>query len=371
MSVTIKSSADGLSASMYLGPDEVMTLKRGGVYIPGSISSPSAFGFKNKFINGAMPIDQRKEGAVATVTGGAGYWSADRWTVQHPGASKSTVQRVDAPVGMGGHAYALKITITASHTLTVADAFWIQQIIEGYNTADLCLGTPNAQTFTDSFWVQSSVPGTYLATYANGAVDRSYTVPFTITSANVPQKIEITVPGCTTGTWDKTNGYGLRRYISLGSGPTYSGTAFNQWNIGSVYLTQPGFPNFAGTVGATFYITGCQLEKGSYATEFEHRPHGIEKLLCLRYFFKSPPGAYYVFWSGTTTSGLGYYTLTTLPVEMRSTPSVAYIPVAASGFPNIAGTSFGVTPNTVGEYRVANASSSSSFGSSVEVSAEL
>lgn len=42
-----------------------------------------------------------------------------------------------------------------------------------------------------------------------------------------------------------------------------------------------------GTNGATFYITGVQLEVGSTATSFDYRPYGTELQLCQRYFEKS------------------------------------------------------------------------------------
>jgi hypothetical protein len=42
-----------------------------------------------------------------------------------------------------------------------------------------------------------------------------------------------------------------------------------------------------GTNGATWQMTGVQLEVGSTATPFERRPFGVELALCQRYFEKS------------------------------------------------------------------------------------
>lgn len=38
------------------------------------------------------------------------------------------------------------------------------------------------------------------------------------------------------------------------------------------------------TAGNIFAITGVQLEPGPYATQFEHRPNGLELALCKRYY---------------------------------------------------------------------------------------
>jgi hypothetical protein len=49
-----------------------------------------------------------------------------------------------------------------------------------------------------------------------------------------------------------------------------------------------------GTNGATFYITGVQLERGSTASSFEYRSHGAELALCQRYFELFESGTLYL-----------------------------------------------------------------------------
>ena len=56
---------------------------------------------------------------------------------------------------------------------------------------------------------------------------------------------------------------------------------------GTVTFTVTGAANFVGTAGATFYITGVQLERGSTATSFDFRSIGTELALCQRYYEKS------------------------------------------------------------------------------------
>jgi hypothetical protein len=56
----------------------------------------------------------------------------------------------------------------------------------------------------------------------------------------------------------------------------YSGTA-GAW-AGSNFTSATGATSVVGTNGATFYITGVQLEVGSTATSFDYRPYGTELL---------------------------------------------------------------------------------------------
>jgi hypothetical protein len=84
-----------------------------------------------------------------------------------------------------------------------------------------------------------------------------------------------------------TNGIGIKVIFGLGVGSTYSGTA-GSW-AGAITFQPTGATSVVGTNGATFYITGVQLEKGSTATSFDYRPYGTELALCRRYYFKNMP----------------------------------------------------------------------------------
>jgi len=53
-------------------------------------------------------------------------------------------------------------------------------------------------------------------------------------------------------------------------------------------LVQPtGTVSVVGTNGATWYVTGVQLEVGVTATSFDYRPYGTELALCQRYYERS------------------------------------------------------------------------------------
>ena len=239
-------------------------------------------GFKNRIINGAMVIDQRNAGASVSNTTAAIY-TLDRWGCYGPSASKFTVQQSStAPAGFNN---SLLVTSSAATAVGASDIYHLFQQVEGLNVSDLGWGTASAQTITLSFQVRSSLTGTFGGSLRNSAGNRSYPFTYTISTANTWETKSIAIAGDTTGTWLTTNGIGISLSIGLGVGSTFSGTA-GAW-AGANYLSATGATSVVGTSGATFYITGVQLEKGSTATSFDYRPYGTELALCQRYFEKS------------------------------------------------------------------------------------
>jgi len=250
----------------------------------GGTLSPDSGVFRNRIINGAMVIDQRNAGASVTPTNGAYTYTVDRFKAFASQASKFTVQQnagsVTPPVGFTNY---LGVTSSSAYSITATDEFLIAQFIEGFNTADLGWGTANAKTVTLSFQVYSSLTGTFGGALRNSASNRSYPFSYSIPTANTWTSISVTIAGDTTGTWiGATNGTGVQIFWGLGVGSTYSGTA-GAW-AGTAYDSATGATSVVGTNGATFYLTGVQLEKGSTATSFDYRPYGTELQLCQRYF---------------------------------------------------------------------------------------
>jgi hypothetical protein len=240
-------------------------------------------GTKNRIINGGMTIDQRYAGASAVVNDTLLYIT-DRFFVQDFSSGSLTAQR--STVAPAGFINSLLVTVTATDTsLGATEIVRVAQRIEGLNVADLGWGAANAQAVTLSFWVRSSLTGTFGGAITNNAFNRSYPFTYAISAANTFEYKTITIPGDTTGTWLKDNGIGLDVNFGLGAGSTYSGTA-GAW-AASGLLSATGAVSVIGTNGATFYITGVQLEKGSVATPFEFRSIGQELGLCQRYFEKS------------------------------------------------------------------------------------
>lgn len=253
-----------------------------------SNSAGSPYGFKNRIINGAMVIDQRNAGA--SLTANDNVFGVDRFRTETTQSSKLTMQQnagsVTPPPGFQKY---IGLTSSSSYSITSSDRFTLAQWIEGYSVADLDLGTSTAKTFTLSFWARSSLTGTFGGTcigYDQSSAFRSYTWNYTINQANTWEYKTITIPGdTTTFAYGKTNNYGLFVAFSLGHGSNFT-TAPNVWTSG-IYYAPTTHTSLVGTNGATLYITGVQLEKGSQATAFDYRPFGIEYNLCARYFFSS------------------------------------------------------------------------------------
>ena len=263
-----------------------------------SLNGGALAGARNRIINGDMRIDQRNAGAAITVAAAGNGYGADRFYCENFQSGTLTIQQSStAPTGFNN---SLVHTVTVTDTPGASDYLFQSTSIEGLNMADLGWGTANAQSVTLSFWVRSSVTGTYGIGLRNSAGNRSYVATYTVNAANTWEEKLISITGDTSGTWLTTNGLGVRIFWDLGSGSNLNGTA-NAWNAGSYWRTS-GCVNWIANSGATFYITGVQLEPGTVATPFERRSYGAELALCQRYYETSYPAGTAV---GGTSDGTG------------------------------------------------------------------
>ena len=282
----------------------------------------SGAAMKNRIINGAMVIDQRNAGASVTITDTSNLtYTLDRWTAYGSASSKFSVQQnagsVTPPNGFINYFGA---TSLSAYSVVSGDSFTIQQAIEGLNVSDLGWGTADAKTVTVSFWVRSSLTGTFGGSLRNSNVTRSYPFNYTISAANTWEQKSVTIAGDTTGTWLTTNGIGIRLCFSIGSGSSNSGTA-GAW-AGSNFTSATGATSVVGTNGATFYITGVQLEVGSTATSFDYLDYGRSLIQCQRYFVRLINGNGQELGSGWNYDSSQLSGLLYAPVSMRATPSI-------------------------------------------------
>ena len=283
---------------------------------------------KNRLINSAMTIDQRNAGA--SVTPSTGTYTLDRWRAYSNNGTAFTVQQSStAPVGFVN---SMLITSTAATSVGASDYYFLQQRIEGFNTADLNWGTANAKTITISFWVRSSLTGTFGGALGNNANNRAYPFTYTISSANTYEYKTVTIAGDTTGTWATDNNTGISLVFDIGSGANNIGTA-GAWT-GSNFYGATGDTKVVATNGATFYITGVQLEVGSTATSFDYRPYGTELALCQRYFQLfgsiSTPATNVMLGGAMATSSTGGMAVIGLVQELRSSPSLTFSSTASA-----------------------------------------
>ena len=283
---------------------------------------------RNRIINGDFRVDQRNAGVATTAT--STTYAADRWQSLDNTDGTFTTDADHASSPPPGFASYMRVAVTSNDAALAAGQYAvIQQKIEGTNCADLDFGLSTAKTVTLSFRVRSSLTGTFSGVLSNGAANRSYPFTYTISAANTWETKTVTVAGDTSGTWLTTTGIGLYVIFSLGTGSTYLGTA-GAW-AGSLLLGATGETPVIGTNGATWDITGVQLEPGSVRTEFERESYSEQFAKCQRYYEAGSQAI----WSGMTTSGSTYYNTTTFAVAKRTAPTVTATQAGVpSGFPN-------------------------------------
>ena len=284
----------------------------------GVSSPPNSMGFRNRIINGAMMIDQRNAGA--SVTPANGQYTLDRWFFSVSQTSKLTSQQsTTAPTGFKN---SILVTSSSAYTVGASEIFLLRQNIEGNNIADLAWGTASAQSVTLSFWVRSSLTGTFGGAFRNSAANRFYPFSYTISSANTFEYKTVTIAGDTSGTWATDNTSGIELIFSLGAGSTVSGTA-GSWGS-TAYYSATGATSVVGTNGATFYITGVQLEAGTNASPFERIDYGRQLIQCQRYARRvGGDGTNYGYAGGVfSDGGATFMRYDQNPVEMRSTISI-------------------------------------------------
>jgi len=283
-----------------------------------------------------MRIDQRNAGASVTPNNS---FTLDRWLFTNTQTSKVNIQQ--SSVAPSGFSNSLLVTSTSAYSVSAGDTFLITQIIEGFNIADLAWGSADAKPITISFWVRSSITGTTGGALINSADNRNYVFSYTINLADTWEYKTVTIAGDTSGTWLTGNNRGISVRFGLGSGSTFSG-AVGAWSS-SNYVQPTGSVSVVGTSGATFYITGVQLEAGSVATPFEHRQYGQELALCRRYY---AGGDGYMTLHPQTADGTGgaLRSQVYFDTPMRAAPTITLISSV-----NIDGTQ-AITTNKVGFY---------------------
>jgi hypothetical protein len=305
------------TTAVTIGTDQSVTFAQ-------AANLPNTFGFKNRIINGGMVIDQRNAGAA--IASPSDNYLVDRFYSRQVGGGVASAQQSStAPTGFSK---SLLMTVTtADASVTGSERYYVRQYIEGFNFADFGYGAAGAASTTVSFWVRSSVTGSYGFSALNESTNRIYASFYTISAANTWEYKTIVIPGDTTGTWTgATNGTGIMLTWSLGMGSTNTTATLNAWSATASAIAPDGLTQWISTNGATFYITGVQLEKGSTATSFDYRPYGAELALCQRYYWRlmgstgqQPAITTMALYTSQSSYGVVYF-----PVPMRANPTASY-----------------------------------------------
>jgi len=249
-------------------------------------TSYSTSPFRNIIINGDMSIAQRGAGPSGAFASGQYIQGPDRYKIDisNMGNWKSA-QSTDVPSGQGFN-YSLKLDCDAADASPSAgDFIYLNQPIEGFNTASFKFGSSSAESLTLSFWVKSNKTGTYIVRFYDIDNQRALSQSYTISSASTWEKKTITISGDTVSGPNYDNGYAFAINWCLGAGTTYtSGTLNTSWNSLTSADQFVGQVNLADSTDNEWYITGVQLEVGTSASDFEFLPYDVNLQRCQRYF---------------------------------------------------------------------------------------
>ena len=244
-------------------------------------------GRRNLIINGAMQVAQR--GTSATTDG---YATVDRFRSNYGGGTVTQSQESlssGAPFELGFHKF-FRTTNTSVVTDTAAHFRIIRQNIEDQNVATSGWNYKSSDSsITLSFWVRSSVAQEFYAYLLVAPPSYNYAFSLGTLSANTWTKVTKTIPGNSNLSFDNDNTIGIELNILpfFGTNFTASGSTTDAWFAFNGASRVPDMTSTWGTTsGATFDITGVQLEVGTVATPFEHRSYGEELQSCLRYFWQ-------------------------------------------------------------------------------------
>lgn len=314
--------------------DEAVTQQK----IDSSYSGAALSGLRNKIIGGNFDINpwQRGTGFVGL---GSGNYCADRFIFEKFTAGEVDVfKSVDAPsIDKAGifSQHCLHLDITSGDPSMASSEFaTISQRIEGYNVSELGFGQAGTRNITLSFWHKHTKTGTYCVSFQNAAQDRSYIAEYTQAAIDEWERAEITLPVDTTGTWDYTNGIGLRVNFTLASGFSFQ-AAGGSWQSGNYYSTSAQTNSFT-TTSNNFRIALVQLEAGTEATPIETRSIDQELMLCQRYYERK-----YFSASGYAQGSTFQVGSTASWTPKRTSPTASDLGWRSSGTNNYTGTYYG------------------------------
>jgi len=280
----------------------------------------------NLVINGGMEISQR--GTSFSLTG-SGY-TLDRFT-QSVGSSftmdTTITQSTDAPDTFKN---SLKVTPDSTQTPTGSHNGTIVTRFEGQDLVPIGYGTSSCKQITLSFYAKSSSQNngqTYTVQINKSLLGAQKYVTKTFDITSSWQRFTMTFPADTATATDENNIQGMAIYWHLASGPDdIVSESASSWVSQNGFRAATGQDNFFDNTSNEFYLTGVQLEVGDSASDFAHESYAETLAKCQRYLYVAiPTGTRGGFTECATMYTDGeIFGSVNFPVEMRTTPSLAY-----------------------------------------------
>ena len=239
---------------------------------------------KNALINGDFSYFQRNTSFAAIADN---TYAADRWVYSKTGTMVHTVSRSsDVPSSAFGIYSLLSDCTTAQASIGANDCSLISQRIEG----NILRSFKNKKVVL-SFWVKSTKTGTFCISIRNATDTRSLIKEYTVSASDTWEKKIVRFQHDSFGTWDYTNGIGLKLGFILACGSNLRSTK-DSWQNGN-FLATADQVNACDAIANDFYLTDVCLQEDNEGQtrvpDFQLAGRDIfeELQLCQRYFEKS------------------------------------------------------------------------------------
>ena len=277
-------------------------------------------------INGDMQIAQRATSVTGKTSGD--HYTVDRFK-QDIGSmgTWSISQATDSPTGQGFNKSLKMDCTTADASPSSSDNLIIQTSLEGQDLQVLKKATSSAESVTFSFWVKSAKTGTYILELWDRDNDRQIAQSYTISSADTWEKKVLSFAGDTTGALDNDNAKSLTISWWLGAGSDFtSGTLHTSWASRTNANRAVGQVNLADSTSNDWYITGIQMEVGSFDSNsipnFHFEDVCTSLARCQRYYYVHAEGLNKTIGAGANFSSSLLTCSVHFPTTMRSAPSL-------------------------------------------------
>ena len=291
-------------------------------------------------INGDMKIAQYSTSVTGKTTDG--YYTVSRMKQKLNDAGTYTIsQSTDVPAGKG-FTNSLKFDVTTAKGSPSAGTLGsLDYHVEAKDLQLLNYGHADARAITVSFWIKSPKTGTHILSITSEDGNRHIAKSYTVSSANTWEKHVINIPGDTGGTINNDTGSGFQMQWIIVAGSNYtSGTLATSWAGYTAANAYVGTVNIADSTSNDMYITGIQIEVGTFTSstipDFEFETYAESLTRCQRYFI----GDSELVPVAQATAASVIQGLPQFRTEMRAAPTVTA--VATGGF-GLVGGSFNTT----------------------------